>query len=88
MKVKNISPQKEHRPRGTSKTIGSVIRGFKIGVTKWMRKNTIVKNVWQRNYYDHVVRNDMELDEIREYILTNPGRWERDRENPDVVRSI
>ena len=79
--AKNFSP-----PKGTSKTIGSVIRGFKIGVTKWMRQNTHFKNVWQRNYYEHVIRNDNELDKIREYIVTNPARWERDRENPDVVR--
>ena len=79
--AKNFSP-----PRGTSKTIGSVIRGFKIGVTKWMRQNTEVKNVWQRNYYEHVIRNDEELNEIREYIITNPRKWDMDRENPNVVR--
>jgi REP element-mobilizing transposase RayT len=81
--AKNLSP-----PKGTSKTIGSVIRGFKIGVTKWMRKNTHDKDVWQRNYYEHIIRNDKELNEIREYIITNPRRWDMDRENPDVVKQI
>ena len=38
--------------------------------------------VWQRNYYEHVVRNDGELLRVREYILTNPLDWENDRENP------
>lgn len=37
---------------------------------------------WQRNYYEHVIRNDGELDRIREYIATNPLRWALDRENP------
>jgi hypothetical protein len=38
--------------------------------------------LWQRNYYEHVIRNDRELDKIREYIATNPLRWALDRENP------
>jgi REP element-mobilizing transposase RayT len=37
--------------------------------------------VWQRNYYEHVVRNDGELLRVREYILNNPLDWENDREN-------
>ena len=69
-------------PRGTSKTIGSTVRGFKIGVTKWMRQNTPVQHVWQRNYYERIVRNDDELNRIREYIVGNPTQWESDRENP------
>jgi putative transposase len=44
--AKNFSPlQSGRQPRGTSKTIGSVIRGFKIGVTKWMRQNTGFYNI-------------------------------------------
>ena len=38
--------------------------------------------VWQRNYYEHVVRDEDELNRVQEYILTNPMRWEFDEENP------
>jgi len=38
--------------------------------------------VWQRNYYEHIIRHEPELNRIREYIQTNPLRWELDRENP------
>jgi REP element-mobilizing transposase RayT len=38
--------------------------------------------VWQRNYYEHVIRNDESLNKIREYIINNPAQWEFDRENP------
>ena len=83
----NCSP---HRPQGTSETIGSIIRGFKIGVTKWFRRQNrqdipcseIVKDVWQRNYFDHIIRDDESLNRIREYIIQNPMQWEFDRENP------
>ena len=37
--------------------------------------------LWQRNYYEHIVRDDDELQSIREYIATNPVRWETDWEN-------
>lgn len=40
--------------------------------------------LWQRNYYEHIIRNENELNRIREYIVSNPKKWEFDRENPDV----
>ncbi|MBZ0194183.1 MAG: hypothetical protein K8G78_03725, partial [Deltaproteobacteria bacterium] len=55
--AKNFSPLPS-RPNGTSKTIGSIVRGFKIGVTKWMRQNTNIYDVWQRNYYEHIIRDE------------------------------
>ena len=75
-------PTPTERPRGTSKTIGSVVRGFKIGVTKWARQNTDIHIVWQRNYYEHIIRHERALNAIRRYILENPLRWYLDRENP------
>jgi len=74
--------QSSQRPHGTSKTIGSVIRGFKIGVTKWMRHNTPVRDIWQRNYWERVIRNESELNRIREYIRNNPVQWEMDQLYP------
>jgi hypothetical protein len=37
-------------------------------------------HVWQRNYYDHIIRDDIELDRVREYIVNNPVNWETDEE--------
>ncbi len=41
-------------------------------------RNTPGTPVWQRNYYEHVIRNDEELNAIRQYILTNPANWTTD----------
>jgi len=41
--------------------------------------------LWQRNYYEHVIRNGEELNAIRQYIVDNPLRWAEDRENPTNV---
>jgi REP element-mobilizing transposase RayT len=68
-----------------SKTVGSIIRGFKIGVGRWMRENTGLRDTWQRNYLEHIIRNDVALNRIRQYIFDNPLRWACDRYNPQAV---
>lgn len=60
-------------------TIGAIVRGFKIGVTKWVRQNTNVHDVWQRNYYEHIIRNEVSYQHIAEYILGNPAKWKDDK---------
>ena len=64
--------------RSPSKTIGSVVRGYKIGVVKWFRLNGNLGNIWQRNYYEHIIRNEQSYYRISEYILNNPKNWDKD----------
>ena len=45
-------------------------------------RSTPGKPVWQRNFYDHIIRDEVGLDRIRQYILDNPVRWAEDPENP------
>ena len=66
---------------GTSKTIGSIVRGFKISVTKWFSLTTPDIVIWQRNYWDHIIRNEKSLCYIRKYIRENPAQWSGDSEN-------
>ena len=73
-RAKNVSPL-----RSPSKTIGSIVRGFKIGVTKWMRQHTNVYNVWQCNYYEHIIRDEHSFHLISEYIINNPAKWKDDK---------
>ena len=37
---------------------------------------------WQRNFYEHIIRDDRELNAIRQYIQNNPAKWEMVRDNP------
>ena len=70
-------------------TIGEIVGGYKsLCVHYWLEyiKNNncaIVGKFWQRNYYEHIIRNREELYRIREYIINNPSRWKYDRENRD-----
>jgi hypothetical protein len=84
--AKDFSPQRTEpsksessKPRGTSQTIGSVIRGFKIGVTKWLRQNSNVHHVWQRDYYEHIIRDELSYIRITRYINDNPAKWQGDK---------
>ena len=56
------------------------MRAFKSASTKHVNetRNTLGAPVWQRNYYEHVIRNDEELNAIREYIMGNPANWTTD----------
>ncbi len=70
-------------------SLGTVIGCFKYSSTKRVNaaRNTPGARIWQRGYYDHVIRNNRSLDQIREYIATNPSRWESDADNPDGSRT-
>ncbi len=64
--------------------LSRIIGRFKMNAAK--RINEIRKTpgipVWQRNYYEHVIRESEDMDRIREYIVGNPARWAEDAENP------
>jgi REP element-mobilizing transposase RayT len=87
--AKKFSPvllQNGERPRGTSRTLGSVVRGFKVGVSKWFRENrgggggggerffARTGPVWQRNYYEMIVRSAEAEEKIAGYIRMNPWK--------------
>jgi len=67
-----------------SSSLPTIIGAFKSAVTNRINalKGTTGNTIWQRNYYEHVIRNEKSLNRIREYILNNPQTWESDRENP------
>ena len=67
-----------------SKSLGSLIGAFKTVSTKHINeiRGTPGAKVWQRNYYERIIRNDDELNHIRKYILENPMNWDEDRYNP------
>ena len=46
-------------------------------------RNTPGNKLWQRNYWEHIIRNETELQRIREYIHNNPARWQEDALHPD-----
>ena len=75
--------------RNRSHGLPEIVRAFKTFSSRRINeaKATPGESVWQRNYYERVIRDEAELDRARQYILGNPANWSRDSENPDVSRS-
>jgi putative transposase len=68
-------------------SIPTIVRSFKAAVTKRINeyRGTPGAIIWQRNYYEHIIRNEDDLEAIREYIVMNPLRWHLDRENVHAI---
>ena len=72
-------------PKGPAPgSIAAVIAGLKSATAKRINhlRRTPGTRVWQRGYYEHVIRNESDLHEIRQYVVNNPPKWELDEENP------
>jgi putative transposase len=66
-----------------TKPLGQLIGAFKTRSSKYINieRGTQGSPTWQRNYYEHIIRNSAELEKIGKYILSNPVRWSDDPEN-------
>jgi len=69
-------------------SLSTIIRSYKSAITGWCNANGHEYFAWQSRFYDHIIRNEASLNRIREYIATNPLRWQMDRENPDRVHEM
>ncbi len=76
----------ERRPV-VAESLAALVRAFKSGAAKRINRlrETPGASLWQRNYYEHVIRHDRALNGIRQYIRDNPMNWRDDPENPGVV---
>lgn len=63
-------------------SIPTIIRTYKAAVTRRIGRECNATGIWQRNYYERIIRNHEEWDRIHRYIESNPSRWAEDQENP------
>jgi len=85
-------PHKSGHPHRGAPTLPDIVDWFKTMATndyirgiKQRRWPPFQKRLWQRNYYERVIRDDAEIHRVREYIAGNPARWLEDEENPDFA---
>ena len=74
------APLRGHKRSVLSQCVGY----FKMNTAKQINilNKTPGQHLFQRNFYEHIIRNENDLNEIREYIKNNPQMWDRDRDNP------
>jgi REP element-mobilizing transposase RayT len=88
-----VSSDPSRATAGVAPTLGQIIGSFKSKcVTEYLNHietNNIneTARMWQRNYYEHVIRNEEELNKTKEYIQRIPYRWEEDEEKPDTIKN-
>jgi len=88
---------KTGQPQGVAPTfsLGDVVHRFKSLSTARCRQNVkkmgrppFIRRLWQRNYYEHIIRSDNDLNTVRKYILLNTAKWAEDEENPSNLKRV
>ena len=98
------TPHGSHLPsRGPRPySVGAVVGSFKSATTRRVRgimnavqavhalpiSSKCRQPIWQRNYYEHIVRDEATLTRLRQYIADNPARWAQDDENPSRIKEV
>ncbi len=79
----------------TKPTLGRIVQWFKTMTTNNYIKAVRMNNVepfpgklWQRNYYEHIIRDETDLNSIRQYIIDNPSKWEEDEDTPKNLTRV
>lgn len=74
-----VDPGARHAPLQWS--VPSFVAGFKSATTKYARMHhgvSLDQSIWQRNYHDHIIRDESSLARIRDYVMDNPTKWNED----------
>jgi REP element-mobilizing transposase RayT len=68
-------------------TISTIMRSYKSAATKRINElnNSPNKKLWHRNYFEHIIRNETDLNNTRNYIRFNPLKWTWDKDNPERI---
>jgi len=69
------------------RSISSIVKGYKIGVTKWFRSQAVTDTIWQRNFYESIIRDERAYQAISRYIINNPSKWGVDQFHKGLVLS-
>jgi REP element-mobilizing transposase RayT len=65
-----------------SGSLGAIVRSFKSAVSRRAGKELNSGIIWQRNFYEHIIRDEADYERIAAYILSNPVNWDQDEERP------
>ena len=97
VRVEYIQPQRGEPQRGRPrrrlneyqhiipKSVGSIIRSFKGAITRICRQGGFESFRWQRDYYEHIIRDVNDLARIRRYVIENPSNWVNDDNFPENI---
>ena len=79
--------QNSHKINVKPGSLGAIVRSYKSAVSYRIHKEHNATGIWQRNYYEHIIRDDKDLQNKTDYIDANPMLWDEDENNPQYVQS-
>ena len=77
-----IALENEEIPLPNNISLPQIIRHYKAGVSRNIRKYRPDSKIWQKSYHDRIVRNEFEYETFYKYIIANPAVWDKDCHNP------
>jgi len=82
---KNVNGRDRSRPVPTKKikSLSELMGAFKTTSSKLIHQTGLKNFIWQRSFYDHIIRNNQSLNNIRAYVKNNPIKWAMDRNNQE-----
>jgi len=85
-----LAPTVDRFGRPAAGSLSTIVGAFKSASTKRINEMrfTLGASIWQRNYFEHIIRDEQELNRIGEYIVANPARWSEDANNPNGSFSV
>jgi REP element-mobilizing transposase RayT len=81
------APTQEQFQKPVVGSIPTIVRTFKAAVTRRINREHHATGIWQRDYCEHILRNEKDLQNKTDYISANPLLWEQDDENPSNIKS-
>ena len=85
--IRDFDRRSGYKPDPTKRyPLSEIVRGFKTYSSRKINalRNSPGKPVWQRSFYEHIIRDESEYHQIGEYITYNPAKWDEDGENPNI----
>jgi REP element-mobilizing transposase RayT len=77
------APTGERFGKPVAGSIPTIIRSYKAAVSRQVKRQLGMIHIWQRNYYEHIVRNEREMNNITAYVISNPAQW---LDDPEYIR--
>jgi len=81
------APTQEQFQKPVAGSIPTIIRTYKASVTRRIGRELNATGIWQRNYYEHIIRDEKDLQNKTDYINANPSLWDEDENNPKNAQS-
>lgn len=80
--TRSRAPTREQFQKPVTGSIPTIVQTYKAAVTRRIGQEFNATGIWQRNYYEHIIRNHEDWNRIHKYIEANPSMWAEDAENP------